>query len=90
MSNYRSISILTTFFKVFEKVMHDRLSHYFQTNNILVPDSVLKSVNQKMHVGGKFCVLAKVFDYVNQDILLTKLHFLLAFKVQHQVGSDLT
>jgi Notch-like protein len=36
MSNYRSISLLTTFSKVLEKVMHDRLSHYLQTNNTLV------------------------------------------------------
>jgi hypothetical protein len=37
MSNYRPISLLTTFSKVLEKVMHIRLSHYLQTNNILVP-----------------------------------------------------
>jgi hypothetical protein len=60
--------------------MYSRLSHYLQTNNILVPeqfgfrkeistenaafkltDSVLKSLNQKMHVGGIFCDLAKAF-----------------------------
>jgi hypothetical protein len=36
MSNYRPISLLTTFSKVLEKVMYNRLSHYLQTNNILV------------------------------------------------------
>jgi hypothetical protein len=78
MSNYRSISLLTTSSKILEKIMCSKLSHYLQTNNILVPeqfgfrkgistetasfkltDSVLKSHNQKMHVGGIFCDLAK-------------------------------
>jgi hypothetical protein len=38
MSNYRQISLLTTFSKVLEKVKHNRLSHYLQTNNILLPE----------------------------------------------------
>jgi hypothetical protein len=38
MSNYRPISLLTTFSKVLEKVMYNRLSHYLKTNNILVPE----------------------------------------------------
>jgi hypothetical protein len=41
MSNYEPISLLTTFSKVLEKVMHDRLSHYLQINNILVPEQFL-------------------------------------------------
>jgi hypothetical protein len=38
MSNYRPISLLTTFSKVLETVMHSRLSHYLQTNIILAPE----------------------------------------------------
>jgi hypothetical protein len=38
MSNYRPISLLTTFSKIHEKVMYSRLIHYLQTNNILVPE----------------------------------------------------
>jgi hypothetical protein len=38
-------------------------------------DSVLKSLNQKLHVGEIFCDLAKAFDCVNYEILLTKLHY---------------
>jgi hypothetical protein len=38
MSNYRPVSLLTTFSKVPEKVMHNRLSRYYQTNNIIAPE----------------------------------------------------
>ena len=32
-------------------------------------DSILKSLNQKLHVGGIFCDLSKAFDCVNHEIL---------------------
>jgi hypothetical protein len=40
-----------------------------------VTDTVLKSVNQKMHVGGIFCDFAKALDCRNHEILLADLHF---------------
>jgi hypothetical protein len=31
-------------------------------------NSILKSINQKIHASGIFCDLAKAFDYVNHEI----------------------
>jgi Notch-like protein len=38
MTNYRPISLLTTFSKVLYKVIYNRLSHHMYINNILVPE----------------------------------------------------
>jgi hypothetical protein len=95
MTNYRPVSILRIFSKVFEKAMHSRLSHHLYTNNILVPqqlafrkgmstedaafkltDSVFRSLNQKLHVGGIFGDLSKAFNCVNHEIFFNEITFL--------------
>jgi hypothetical protein len=46
-----------------------------QNATFKLTDSILKSINKKMHFGGIFCDLAKAFDRVYCKILLTKLQF---------------
>jgi exonuclease III len=94
MTNYRPISLLTSFSKVFEKNIYNRLFEHIEVNNILATeqfgfrscsstekasyrlmDEILKSLNNKLMVGGIFCDLQKAFDCVNHNILLTKLEF---------------
>ena len=36
---------------------------------------VLNDMNNKLLVGGKFCDLEEIFEYVNHNVLLTKLIF---------------
>jgi hypothetical protein len=38
MTNYRLFALLTTFSKVFKKIMYNRLSHHVHINNIVVPE----------------------------------------------------
>jgi hypothetical protein len=50
-------------------------------------DSVLKSINQRMHAGGIFCDLAKDFNYVNHEIMLAKLYY---YGIQGKVANWFT
>jgi hypothetical protein len=55
----------------------------------MLPDSILKSINQKIHVGGIFCDFVKASDCVNHEIFLVKLHYVItAFEEQQPTGSD--
>ena len=93
-SNYRPISLLTSFSKVFEKVIYKRLFCHINTNNILATEqygfrsnsstetvaynlinNISEALNSNKLVGGIFCDLTKAFDYVNHNILLSKLEF---------------
>jgi hypothetical protein len=47
-ANYRLISLLTSFFKVFEKIIYDRLLKHIEINNILAAgNSVLEPPHQQ-------------------------------------------
>jgi hypothetical protein len=71
MPNYRPISLLTNFSTVLEKVMHDRLRHYFHTNNILVPEQFgfRKGISTEM---AAFKLTDSVFKYINQKMHVPK------------------
>jgi hypothetical protein len=90
-SNYRPISLLPAFSKVFEKVIYSRLYQHLTPNKILSNDQygfrttsatnraslkllneILLALNNKLTVGGIFCDLKKAFDFVNHQMLLTK------------------
>jgi hypothetical protein len=67
MTNYRPISLLKGFSKVFEKAMHSRLSQHLHTNNILVPEQhgFRKSVSTE---NAAFRLTDSVFKFLNQKI----------------------
>jgi len=91
MSDYRPISLLTSFSKVFKKVIYKRLHYHikalatekycFRNNSSTeiasynLMNNILKALNSIMWVGDIFCDLTKAFGYVDHNTLLSKLEF---------------
>ena len=84
----------TSFSKIFENVIFNRLVYHITNNHILVDEqfgfrkgsstklascyfinNILFGLNNKLLVGGVFCDLQKALDYVNYNILLSKMEF---------------
>jgi sarcosine oxidase/L-pipecolate oxidase len=92
MANYRPISLLISFSKIFERVMYSRIKQHMYTNNLIslaqfgfrensntemaiyiLTSPFLERLERHSHAVGIFCDLAKVYDCVSRDILLSKL-----------------
>jgi len=93
LTNYRPISILPYFSKLFEKIMYARLYDFTIKTNLLFPsqhgfqsghspymsllsmqDEISNAIERNEYSLGIFFDLAKAFDTVNHNILLSKLN----------------
>lgn len=66
-ANYRPISLLTTFSKVFEKVMYNRLYHYLESNNILVLEQ-FGFRKQKSTENAAFSLVDEILNSLNSKL----------------------
>ena len=82
-NNYRPISVVSSFSKVFEVVMKNQICNYLEKYN-LISSNVLRdlvgyiidALECKESVQAEFCVLRKAPDCVEHDLLKTKLLYI--------------
>jgi hypothetical protein len=89
LGNYRPISLLSIFNKILEKLMYNRLLHFFDRNDIFfekqfgfrsghstdlcIIDKIQKAIDDCSTSCGIFLYFSKAFDMVNHKILIKKL-----------------
>ena len=92
-SNFRPISLISPFSKIFEKCIYKQLYHYFTSRDILykhqhgfrenhstelavsqLRDFIIENLEKKNTTCAIILDLAKAFDTVNHQILLSKLY----------------
>ena len=66
LTNYRPISILTCFFKIFEKLIHQRMTSFF-TKNLVLIDSQYGFQNNMSATHAVLDVLTTAYDQINDN-----------------------